>query len=241
MALIRGANVTKRFGALTVADDLSLHLDAGEALGVLGPNGAGKTTIFNMVTGALSPDEGRVYVDGLDMTEASPFERCRRDLARTHQIPHPFEQMSVFENVLVGGAFGAQVASETHAYQSCGEILDRTGLLAKANAPAGSLTLLERKRLELARALATHPRALLLDEIAGGLTESECASLVDTIKAINESGVAIMWIEHVVHALLKVVSRLIVINFGKLLVEGEPSAVMNDAQVREVYMGIAAE
>jgi branched-chain amino acid transport system ATP-binding protein len=235
------ANVTKSFGALKVADDVCLHLERGEALGILGPNGAGKTTIFNMVSGAIAPDEGRIYLDGVDVTEASPAERCHRGIGRTHQIPHPFEQMSVFENVLVGGSFGAEIASEHAAYDDCGAILELTELLGKANERAGSLTLLERKRLELARALATKPRALLLDEIAGGLTDSECASLVDTIKAINASGVAVMWIEHVVHALLKTVSRLIVINFGKLLTEGEPEAVMADPRVREVYMGISAE
>lgn len=234
------ANVSKSFGALKVVDDLSLEVEPGEALGVLGPNGAGKTTVFNLLAGALAPDAGRVHLDGVDVTEMAPFERCRRGMARTHQIPHPFEQMSVFENVLVGGAFGTEIASERHAYQHCGEVLERAGLLGKANALAGSLTLLERKRLELARALATEPRVLLLDEIAGGLTDSECRELIETIRAINASGVAVVWIEHVVHALLKTVSRLLVINFGRLLTEGEPAAVMADPRVREVYMGIPA-
>jgi branched-chain amino acid transport system ATP-binding protein len=239
--LLRMANVEKSFGALKVVDDLTLELAAGEALGVLGPNGAGKTTVFNLLTGAIAPDAGRVYLDGADVTETPPFERCRRGLGRTHQIPHPFENMSVFENVLVGGSFGAEIASERQAYDDCAAVLELTGLLRHANAPAGSLTLLERKRLELSRALATKPRALLLDEIAGGLTDSECRELVATIRAINASGVAIMWIEHVVHALMKTVSRLMVINFGKLLTEGEPAAVMADRRVREVYMGIPAE
>ena len=233
--------VTKRFGALTVVDDLSFHLNEGEALGVLGPNGAGKTTVFNLISGALAPDSGSVRFGGSDITRASPDERCRRGIGRTHQIPHPFEQMSVFENLLVGGAFGAGLGSERAAYESCGEILERVGLLDKANLPAGTLTLLERKRLELARALATRPRALLLDEIAGGLTDHECHSLVETIRSINASGVSIIWIEHVVHALLKTVSRLVVINFGRLLLEGEPEAVMRDRKVREVYMGIPAQ
>jgi branched-chain amino acid transport system ATP-binding protein len=238
--LLRMENVTKRFGALTVVDDLSFGLAAGEALGVLGPNGAGKTTVFNLLSGALTPDAGAVFLDGGDVTQMPPSERCRRGVGRTHQIPHPFEQMTVFENVLVGGAFGGEVASERHAYQHCGEVLEITGLLDKANNPAGSLTLLDRKRLELSRALATQPRVLLLDEIAGGLTEAECHALVETIRTINAQGVSIIWIEHVVHALLKTVSRLMVINFGKLLTEGEPAAVMADPQVREVYMGIPA-
>jgi branched-chain amino acid transport system ATP-binding protein len=238
--LIQMANVTKRFGALVVVDNLSFQLEPGEALGVLGPNGAGKTTVFNLLAGALAPDAGRIYLDGADVTETPPFERCRRGLARTHQIPHPFEGMSVFENLLVGGAFCGKVASEHHAYEACEAVLATTGLLPKANAPAGSLTLLERKRLELARALATRPRVLLLDEIAGGLTDAECRELVETIRAINAEGVAVVWIEHVVHALLKTVRRLMVINFGRLLTEGEPKAVMTDPRVREVYMGIPA-
>ena len=239
--LIGVENVTKRFGALTVVDDLSFHLAEGEALGVLGPNGAGKTTVFNLISGALTPDSGRVHFAGEDITGAGPHLRCHRGIGRTHQIPHPFEQMSVFENLLVGGAFGKKRGSERAAYEKCGEVLERTGLIAKANAPAGSLSLLERKRLELARALATDPRALLLDEIAGGLTEQECHSLVETIRAINAGGVSIIWIEHVVHALMKTVSRLIVINFGKLLADGAPEAVMSDPRVREVYMGIPAQ
>src|SRR5690606_34155617 len=167
--LIGVENVTKRFGALTVVDDLSFTLGDGEALGVLGPNGAGKTTVFNLISGALTPDEGRVHFAGEDITAQSPHQRCHRGIGRTHQIPHPFEQMSVFENLLVGGAFGKSRSNERAAYERCGDVLERTGLIEKANAPAGSLTLLERKRLELARALVTGPRALLLDEIAGGL------------------------------------------------------------------------
>jgi branched-chain amino acid transport system ATP-binding protein len=239
--LISVENVTKRFGALTVVDDLSFNLAEGEALGVLGPNGAGKTTVFNLISGALTPDSGQVRFAGEDITKCAPHVRCQRGIGRTHQIPHPFEQMSVFENLLVGGAFGKAGGSERAAYEKCGEVLERTGLIGRANAPAGSLTLLERKRLELARALATDPRALLLDEIAGGLTEQECHSLVQTIREINAGGVAIIWIEHVVHALLKTVSRLIVINFGAMLAEGAPDEVMRDPRVREVYMGMPAQ
>ena len=238
--LIQLDKVTKRFGALTVADDLSVGLAEGEALGVLGPNGAGKSTMFNLITGGLKPDAGRIWFGERDITGLAPHTRCRLGIGRSYQIPHPFAKMTVFENLLVGAAFGTG-AAEHELHEVCGDILDRTGLLAKANVLAGTLTLLERKRLELARALATRPKALLLDEIAGGLTEGECHELVDAITAIRADGVSIIWIEHVVHALVSVVDRLVVINFGALLAEGTPEAVMADPKVRAVYMGISAE
>ncbi len=232
--------VCRRFGALTVTNNLSFALAEGEALGVLGPNGAGKSTMFNLITGDLRPDAGAIRFDGSDITGDAVHARCRRGIGRSYQIPHPFAKMTVFENLLVGAAFGTG-EREQALYTHCATVLERTGLIDKANELAGRLTLLERKRLELARALATRPRLLLLDEIAGGLTEGECRSLVDTIRQVRAEGVSIIWIEHVVHALLSVVDRLIVINFGALLAEGAPDAVMNDPQVREVYMGIPAE
>lgn len=238
--LIRMDDVSKRYGALTVTDHLTFELQTGEALGVLGPNGAGKSTMFNLITGDVRPNSGRVYYEGQEITNISPHRRCHMGIGRSYQIPHPFAQMTVFENLLVGGAFGKN-RRERDAYDDCAEILDRTGLLPKANNLAGSLSLLERKRLELARALSTQPKVLLLDEIAGGLTEAECESLVSLIKEIHRSGTSIIWIEHVVQALLQVVGRLIVIDFGKLLAEGAPDAVMADPKVREVYMGIGAE
>ena len=238
--LLQLDSVFKSFGALTVTNDLSFALAEGEALGVLGPNGAGKSTMFNLITGDLRPDSGTVRFDGSDITGVAAHARCRRGIGRSYQIPHPFAKMTVFENLLVGAAFGTG-EREQALYGHCAAVLERTGLIAKANVLAGRLTLLERKRLELARALATRPRLLLLDEIAGGLTEGECHSLVETIQRVRGEGVSIIWIEHVVHALLSVVDRLIVINFGALLAEGAPDAVMNDPQVREVYMGISAE
>jgi len=238
--LIRMDDVSKRYGALTVTDHLTFELQTGEALGVLGPNGAGKSTMFNLITGNVRPNSGRVYYEGQEITNISPHRRCHMGIGRSYQIPHPFAQMTVFENLLVGGAFGKN-RRERDAYDDCAEILGRTGLLPKANNLAGSLSLLERKRLELARALSTQPKVLLLDEIAGGLTEAECESLVSLIKEIHQSGTSIIWIEHVVQALLQVVGRLIVIDFGKLLAEGAPDTVMADPKVREVYMGIGAE
>lgn len=232
--------VSRSFGALTVTNDLSFALAEGEALGVLGPNGAGKSTMFNLITGDLRPDAGKIRFDGSDVTGDAAHARCRRGIGRSYQIPHPFAKMTVFENLLVGAAFGAG-EREQAACAHCAAVLERTGLIGKANVPAGRLTLLERKRLELARALATRPRLLLLDEIAGGLTEGECRSLVDTVRRVRGEGVSIIWIEHVVHALLSVVDRLIVIDFGELLAEGAPDAVMGDPRVREVYMGIPAQ
>jgi branched-chain amino acid transport system ATP-binding protein len=222
--ILRLDNLTRSFGSLKAVDGVSLDVAPGEALGIIGPNGAGKSTLFNLITGLIRPDGGAVWFDGRDITQAPPRARCIAGIGRSFQIPHPFENLTVFENLLV----------------ACGEILERTGLIAFANRRAGTLNLLGRKRLELARALAGAPRLLLLDEIAGGLTEAECAELVHLMRAINDAGITIVWVEHVVHALLAVVSRLAVLNFGRKIVEGEPRTVMASAEVREIYMGIAA-
>ena len=236
-ALLELEQVSKRYGALVVTDALSLSVGPTEALGVLGPNGAGKTTLFNLITGDTSPNAGRVVFGGRDITAMAPHQRCRMGIGRSYQIPHPFSKMTVFENLVVAAIYGGG-ETERESYRRCADVLALSGLEARANAVAGSLTLLQRKRLELARALATRPRILLLDEIGGGLTEHECQELIETIRGIRQSGIAIVWIEHIVHALVSVVDRLIVINFGKLLAEGAPRAVMADPRVREVYMGI---
>jgi branched-chain amino acid transport system ATP-binding protein len=236
--LLSFEGVSKNFGALKVTDNLSFEVEKGEALGVLGPNGAGKTTVFNLITGGIAPDAGRIQFNGRDITKLAPHERCRAGIGRSYQVALPFEGMTVFENLLVGAMFGDSGRSEHEANDRCVELLDRTGLLDKANRMAGSLTLLDRKRLELARALATRPELLLLDEIAGGLTEQEAHALVDLVNDIRAQGVSIVWIEHVVHALLAVASRLLVINFGAKLAEGEPRTVMASPDVKRVYMGI---
>jgi branched-chain amino acid transport system ATP-binding protein len=237
-AILELENITKRFGAVLAAENLSIGLNTGEALGVIGPNGSGKTTMLNIITGMIRADSGRVVFDGIEIGQMPAFERCRRGIARSFQIPLPFVGMTVFENLLVGATFG-DGKPERAAYDHCAEILEETGLKAKSNLRAGSLPLLDRKRLELARALATNPKVLLLDEIAGGLTEPECRLLVQEVRRIRDRGVSIIWIEHVVHALLAVVDRLLVINFGRKIDDGEPGNVMASRAVKEIYMGQA--
>lgn len=239
MPILELEGLSKKYGSLTVTDALSLRLDEGEALGVIGPNGAGKSTMFNLIAGGVRPDSGRIRFAGQDITALPPFARCRAGIGRSYQIPQPFAQMTVFENLLVGASFSGR-ARGAAAERRCVEVLQLTGLLARANTLAGELPLLARKRLEMARALATQPKVLLLDEIGGGLTEHECHELVDTIRAVHRTGVSIIWIEHIVHALVSVVSRLVVLNFGRKLAEGDPRAVMADASVREVYLGMPA-
>ena len=237
MAIISLDRVNRSFGALKVADDVTFDVAEGEALGIIGPNGAGKSTLFNLIAGNIAPDSGTIRFLGQDVTKTPAMRRCIAGMGRSFQIPQPFSKLTVFENLLVAGAFGRS-RSEADVAQSCAEVLRNTGLLAKANTVAGSLSLLERKRLELARALATDPKLLLLDEIAGGLTEGECAELVETIRAIHAQGVTIVWIEHVLHALNAVVGRLLVLHFGKVIGIGKPDAIMASAAVREIYLGI---
>jgi branched-chain amino acid transport system ATP-binding protein len=237
MTILALRNVSKSFGALKVAQDVTFSLERGEALGVIGPNGAGKSTLFNLITGNLSVDSGSVEFDGQDVTRQPPMARCLSGVGRTFQIPQPFEKLTVFENLIVAGAFGSR-KPESDVTDRCADILVQTGLAARANSIAGSLSLLQRKRLELARALATDPKLLLLDEIAGGLTEGECALLVQTIRAIHQGGMSIIWVEHVLHALNSVVSKLLVLDFGKVVGIGAPTDVMASKVVREIYLGI---
>lgn len=240
-SLLELDGLSKSFG-VKVIDDLSVTVEAGDALGIVGPNGAGKTTMLNLVAGDLSPDEGRVLYRGEDITAEPPERRCRAGISRTAQIPRPFEAMTVFENVLIGACFGGrELMSETHAVPVVVASLERTGLIDVANTKAGTLSLLQRKRLELARALATQPDTLLLDEIAGGLTEGEVHELVATIKSIHAEGITIVWIEHIVHALLAVVDRIMAMSFGAKIAEGDPETVMNSPEVQEVYLGVAPE
>lgn len=239
MSILSLNSVSKSFGALKVTDNVSFDLASAEALGIIGPNGAGKSTLFNLIAGNLRPDQGRVLLDGKDVTGQSTMQRCASGIGRSFQIPQPSGHLTVCENLLVAARFGGAI-SGPDAPGFCMQILARTGLGAQADKVSGGLPLLQRKRLELARAMATAPRVILLDEIAGGLTEGECHELVATIHQIHAEGTAIIWIEHVLHALNSVVERLMVLNFGKMLMIGDPGTVMASPEVREIYLGIEA-
>lgn len=234
--LLQVQAVSKRFGRVVTAEDVSFSVAAGTALGIVGPNGAGKSTLLSLISGVLSPDAGRIIFAGNDITRASAGARCEAGIARSFQIPRPFTQMTVFENVYVGAAFGGGSRGQA-GYDTTADALELTGLADLANVPAGRLRLLDRKRLELARALATRPELILLDEIAGGLTERELPPLIALIGDLRDSGVAVIWIEHIVHALVAVVDELMCLAFGRVLAMGEPRAVMSSPEVVEVYLG----
>jgi branched-chain amino acid transport system ATP-binding protein len=226
----------KSFGNVVVTDDVSLEARAGEALGIIGPNGAGKTTLFHLLGGSLTPDAGSVYLDGVDVSREPPQRRCRRGLARTHQIPRPFADLSVYENALVGAGFGRGHAAP-QAPERAMQALERAGIAALADRPAGSLGLLARKRLELARALAAEPSVLLLDEVAGGLTEAETAELCTVLDEIRRAGVALVWVEHGVTSLAGFVDRLLALDRGRVVAVGRPDQVLADPAVQVTYFG----
>ena len=232
--------VHKSFGAVKVAQGLNLTVERGEAVGIIGPNGAGKTTLFNLVAGDLSLDAGEIRLDGVDISRWGARKRAQAGIARTFQVPQAFSGMTVFENVLVGAVFAARM-SQNKARDIAMQLIEQTRLTRFANTQAGSLTLLNRKRLELARALSVSPQLLLLDEIAGGLTDAECSELVEAIRVINASGVTVIWIEHVVHALVRAVRRLAVLSSGSFIKDGEPRDVMASPELREIYLGVEPE
>ena len=237
--LLEARGLSKSFGALRVLHDISFDVRGGEVLGILGPNGAGKTTLFNLISGDIRNDTGGLVFAGERLIGQPPYVRCRIGIGRTYQIPHPYVGMTTFENLLVAASFGGG-RSEAESYALCAQILSDCELSDKANRSAGALTLLDRKRLELARALASSPKLLLLDEIAGGLTDEEGKALVQLIRRIRDRGVTIVWIEHVLHALLAVADRIMVLNFGEKIAEGSPDEVIANPEVRRVYMGIEA-
>lgn len=234
MALLDLQDLQKSYGALTVTQNFSLTVEAGDLVGILGPNGAGKTTLFNQITGTVRPDGGQVWFNGQNVTAIDASKRCQMGIARSFQVPHPFVGMTVFENILVGATFGRGAGDPQ---KRALDALEKTGMADKANTLAGALSLLDRKRLEMARAMAADPKLLLLDEIAGGLTDSECKSLLEAIRDIHASGVTIIWIEHVVHALMSVAKRLVVVDFGRKVTDGAPDEVMASKEVRSIYMG----
>ena len=239
MNLLELSDVSRSFGALKVTAAVSFGVPRGQALGIIGPNGAGKSTLFNLITGNIRPDQGRITLAGQDVTRRPAMDRVRMGVGRSFQIPQPFEGLTVYENLAVAASFG-QGRSEAAVVEDCVRILHDTELMRLANTPAGALSLLDRKRLELARAMATGPELLLLDEIAGGLTEGECKALVATIKRLHGQGMTIIWIEHVLHALTAVVEQLLVLDFGRVIGVGAPDDIMASRAVREIYLGIEA-
>lgn len=235
MALLELQNASKRFGDLRVVDDLSLSVSEGEVLGIIGPNGAGKTTALALIAGELPLSSGRVRFDGRDITRLASYSRSPLGIGRTFQIPRPFPHLSVFENVLVGAAHGSGTAREPA--EAAVSALERTDLLDRANTRAGALTLLDLKRLELARAIAGEPRLVLLDESAGGLTEAEVGELLPLVAELKAAGIAVIWIEHVIHALMAIADRVVCVDRGRRLVEGTPDEVLGSSQVQDVYLG----
>ncbi len=237
--LLRVEGLTKRYGGVVVADAVNLAVSPGRCIGVIGPNGAGKTSLFNLIDGSVRPDDGRVLLNGVDVTPLRRHRRTRLGIARAFQIPQPFPDLTLFENVLIAATFGAGL-SGGEAADSAMATLERTGLADRSHLLARSLGLLDRKRLELAKALAAGPKILLLDEIAGGLTEPEVRQLIELVRDFKPH-YAILWIEHVVHALIAIADTLVVLNFGRCITEGEPRSIIASPEVREIYMGIAVD
>ncbi len=238
-AILAASGIHKRFDALVVLDGVDFAMRADEAIGVVGPNGAGKTTFLSVLVGAHQPSSGRVRFRGDDVTRLPAAERCRLGLARTHQVPRAFGGMTVFENIFVAAANGGGF-SRGEAYDRCIDAISLCSMMSVANRRAETLGLLDRKRLELARALATNPVVLLLDEIGGGLSDGEAGELVETIGELRRRRIAIVWIEHIVHILLQVAERLICMDAGKVIADGSPTAVMSDRAVIDAYFGEGA-
>lgn len=228
--------ITKKFGEMVAVEELSFEVEQGEILGIMGPNGAGKTTVFNLITGVLKPENGNITFKGEDITTVSSFKRCRKGIGRTYQIPMPFEKMTVFENLLVASVHGGGL-KEKNARKAIYEILELTGLASVKDRLAGALPLLDRKRLELGRALATDPVLLLLDEVASGLTEKEAELVLKMVKDVQHKGISVIWIEHILMMMSEGVDRLLVISQGSRLNCGKPDEMMKSKDVLECYLG----
>lgn len=235
--MLRLEKINKAYGSLKVVDDFSLDVASGEALGVIGPNGAGKTSLFSAIAGQVAIESGQIFFNQKNVTNAPPYQRCIAGMGRTFQVPRPFKGMTVFESARVAANFGGGLKG-SEADDFAIEAVASTGLLDSINTQCADLTLLDRKRLELTRALATNPSLLLLDEIGGGLTDHEIHELIEILQKIRARGISVLWIEHIVHALTSFVERLIVINFGVKIADGKPKEVMDLPEVHEIYLGL---
>src|SRR5215211_1978565 len=233
-------NVSKEFGGLRAVNRVSLAVHEGEILGLIGPNGAGKTTLFNMIAGATRPTSGQIVFQGEDITRMGAHQRCKRGIARTFQLVRPFADLTVLENVAVGRVYGRdRVWNRRRAELDALAMLERVGLAGRAQEQAKHLTLVDRKRLELARALATRPILLLLDELLAGLNPTEVLEAMDLIRRLRDSGATIVMVEHVVKAIFGISDRVVVMNAGERIAEGTPAAVAHDARVIDAYLGTA--
>ncbi len=235
--ILRVENVSKRFGGLQALSDVTFDLPRGQILGLIGPNGAGKTTLFNAINGIYPPEEGRVLFNGQDITGWKPYRVAKAGLARTHQIVQPLNDLTVLENVMAGACFGHENHPLGRAREIADEVLEFVGLAERRDLLAGSLNVAQKKRLELARALASRPYLLLLDEVLAGLNPAEIAEMVQVVLKIRDQGVTILIIEHVMHALMNVSDRVIVLDYGKQIAEGTPEEIANNPRVIEAYLG----
>ena len=229
--------VSKRFGGLQALSNVTFDLPQGQILGLIGPNGAGKTTLFNAINGVYPPEKGQVMFRGKDVTGYRPFQLAKMGMARTHQIVRPLNELTVRENVMVGACFGHENQDLSNAEKIGEEVLEFVGLATKANQLAGSLNVAQKKRLEMARALAAHPYLLLLDEVLAGLNPSEIDNMIQTVLKIREQGITIIMIEHVMKAVMNVSDRIIVLDYGEQIAEGNPETITNNPKVIEAYLG----
>jgi branched-chain amino acid transport system ATP-binding protein len=241
MTLLEVERVSKSFGGVRAVHEVSFTLEEGELLGIMGPNGSGKTTLFNLIAGALRPDAGRIRLRGHDIAGLVPHRNCAGGIARTFQLVRPFVGLSALENVLVGCLYGRARTTTAGAFAEAGRLLARVGLGDRAGVPASRLTLIDRKRLELARALATAPRLLLLDEFMAGLNPAETASAMALIRALQGEGITVLMVEHIVWALMDLARRIIVLSAGEKIADGPPEAVAADPAVVDVYLGTEAK
>ena len=235
--ILQVKGVTKRFGGLTAVSNVTFDLPEGQILGLIGPNGAGKTTLFNVINGVYPATEGRYFFQENEVTGLKTYQMARLGLARTHQIVKPLNELTVRQNVMVGACFGHEDHSLAEATKIADEVLGFVGLFERADQLAGSLNVAQKKRLELARALASRPYLLLLDEVLAGLNISEITAMLETIRKIRDQGVTILMIEHVMHAIMNVSEHILVLNFGELIAEGTPEEIANNERVIEAYLG----